>query len=101
MLEAYLNDDCVEVAHTCQLAVDRIRWVQTHGSEEKQEEKSPESAYETVDPTPPYEDKKSVAELQDILCDEEASLFNRYRAMFTLRNMATDDSVRVRHIVDM
>lgn len=51
--------------------------------------------FSSVDPAPPLcgEDDHSVSHLTQILMDDSASLFQRYRAMFSLRNMQTDESV--------
>lgn len=47
-----------------------------------------------MDPAPPLPEA-SVEELQAKLMDSNADLFDRYRAMFTLRNMGTEESVLV------
>ena len=49
-----------------------------------------------MDPAPPLpqDDTLSLGELKDRLVDEKFSLFPRYRAMFTLRNMRSEEGVR-------
>lgn len=86
ILEKYLNDKHVEVAETCEIALDRVKWFETQKLEKD------ENPYASVDPTPPAE-IKDVKQLEHILLDEHDSLFNRYRAMFSLRNIKTDESV--------
>ncbi|ETO04092.1 hypothetical protein RFI_21599 [Reticulomyxa filosa] len=57
----------------------------------------------SVDPAPPYFDvsvkqakqPKSYEELEKILLDEKQSLFERYRAMFTLRDLDTNTAVDI------
>lgn len=49
------------------------------------------SPYASVDPTPPLPDS-NVDDLKLILLDEKQSLFNRYRAMFALRNINSRDA---------
>lgn len=88
VLEKYLTDPVVEVAETCQLAVERVKWLAT----KSETEQLPENPYNSVDPTPPFS-QKTVPELKKILLDENASLFDRYRAMFSLRNLRTKDAV--------
>lgn len=88
MLEKYLTDPVVEVAETCQLAVERIQWLRT----KTENEHLSENPYNSVDPTPPFS-QKTVPDLKQILLDENASLFDRYRAMFSLRNLRTKDAV--------
>nr|NVI76161.1 nero [Cucujiformia] len=88
-LQKHKTDGTIEVAETCELALDRINWLKN--SNEKHELlKSP---YNSVDPAPPHT-SNDVAELKRILIDEEESLFNRYRAMFALRNIASSESVK-------
>ncbi|XP_055702245.1 deoxyhypusine hydroxylase [Phlebotomus papatasi] len=86
ILEKYLKDPVIEVAETCEIALGRLNWI------EKKEELADENPYSSVDPTPPAA-SKDVAELKKILMDESASLFNRYRAMFSLRNIRTEESI--------
>lgn len=77
------------VRETCDIAVDRISWahsVSTHGEKLKQ------SDFASIDPAPPmpsFSDAPSIPELQRTLLDITLSLFQRYRAMFTLRDLAS------------
>lgn len=48
--------------------------------------------YCSVDPAPPAA-RKSVPELRSALLDESLPLFDRYRAMFALRNLGTEEAV--------
>lgn len=88
ILKKYLNDPVVEVAETCQIALDRIQWMQLP---EKQQIID-ENPYASVDPTPPAT-SKDVEQLTGTLLDENETLYNRYRAMFALRNLRTTDSI--------
>ncbi|XP_037945997.1 deoxyhypusine hydroxylase [Teleopsis dalmanni] len=87
ILEQYKNDPVVEVAETCTIALDRVRWVQ---SGQKVLDNNP---YASVDPSPPADNTKTVSELKTIYLDPNHSLFERYRAMFSLRNLRTEESV--------
>jgi deoxyhypusine monooxygenase len=80
-LEKFKDHSNQELRETCALAIGRIHWLES-GSKEKT--LSSESMT-SVDPAPPFSDK-NVAELKAILVDTNHSLFDRYRAMFTLRN---------------
>uniref|UniRef100_A0A8B9RZK4 Deoxyhypusine hydroxylase n=1 Tax=Accipiter nisus TaxID=211598 RepID=A0A8B9RZK4_9AVES len=75
-----------QVAETCQLAVRRLEWLQ----ENKQELGT--SPYLSVDPAPPAEET-DVAKLRETLLDESRTLFDRYRAMFALRNLGGQAAV--------
>ncbi|XP_005183746.1 deoxyhypusine hydroxylase [Musca domestica] len=87
VLEKYKNDPVVEVAETCSIALDRVKWLQ---SGQKVDDNNP---YASVDPSPPADKSKSVDELKAIYLDPKQTLFDRYRAMFSLRNMRTEEAV--------
>lgn len=88
ILEKYLNDPVVEVAETCQLAIERIKWLE-NANDKEQLSTSP---YNSVDPAPPI-NEMDVEKLKTTLLDEESTLFERYRAMFSLRNLRTKEAV--------
>ena len=78
------------MAETCQLALRRLEWLQSGGSaEDGAADKNP---YSSVDPAPPAA-KKSIPELRTSLLDEALPLFERYRAMFALRNNGSEEAV--------
>ncbi|XP_015610203.1 deoxyhypusine hydroxylase [Cephus cinctus] len=89
ILETYTKDSVIEVAETCQLALDRLKWLADLHNTSEGLIKSP---YASVDPAPPAE-SKNVEILKKSLLDENASLFDRYRAMFSLRNLNTKESI--------
>ncbi|XP_009076859.1 PREDICTED: deoxyhypusine hydroxylase, partial [Acanthisitta chloris] len=86
ILRRYSKDPVVEVAETCQLAVRRLEWLQEN------KEKAGSSPYLSVDPAPPAEET-DVAKLREILLDESRELFERYQAMFALRNVGGEAAV--------
>lgn len=77
-----------EVSQTCQIALDRLAWLEKNASKAT----SSNPLYSTVDPAPPLP-LGTVDELKQILLDENRSLFERYRAMFALRNIGSDEAV--------
>nr|NVI76177.1 nero [Cucujiformia] len=87
ILEIYRHDPVIEVAETCELALERIKWIQN--SDNVNNSQNP---YNSVDPAPPTEEK-SEEELKNMLLDENASLFQRYRAMFSLRNLRSKEAI--------
>ncbi|XP_075901506.1 deoxyhypusine hydroxylase [Nelusetta ayraudi] len=91
LLREYVKDPVIEVAETCQLAVRRLEWLQCNDklSEDSQMDKNP---YCSVDPAPPAV-RRDVPELRGSLLDEALPLFDRYRAMFALRNIGTEEAV--------
>jgi len=70
ILKKYENDQTREVAETCQLALERLSWLDSS--------KDVENVYHSVDPAPPLNDGLSVKELKDILLDESLTMFQRY-----------------------
>lgn len=91
LLKEYSEDPVVEVAETCQLAVRRLEWLMNGGDKESCES-TDGNPYCSVDPAPPAP-KKSVSELRTQLLDEALPLFERYRAMFALRNLGSEEAV--------
>lgn len=90
LLRNYSKDPVVEVAETCQLAIGRIEWLQ---SEASKTEKFKDAQFLSVDPTPPATET-SIEKLRETLLDESLPLFDRYRAMFSLRNLNTIESAK-------
>ena len=52
------------------------------------------SKYYSVDPAPPAE-KSDLKELEHMLLDTASPLFDRYRAMFALRNLDSPEAIEV------
>ena len=50
--------------------------------------------FSSIDPAPPSK-QKDVVTLKRELVDVEANLFDRYKAMFSLRNLANEEAVLV------
>ncbi|KAF2473893.1 ARM repeat-containing protein [Lindgomyces ingoldianus] len=87
-----LRDDSQEidvVRETCDIAVDRIEW--EHGLQRKQEQLK-QSDFASIDPAPPLPrtaQTQSIPELENTLLDTSLPLFQRYRAMFALRDLSS------------
>nr|NVI76158.1 nero [Cucujiformia] len=90
VLEKFKNDSAIEVAETCQLALERINWLKCSNGNVN----ILNSPYNSVDPAPPYINYDT-DELKNILFDDKLLLFDRYRAMFALRNLGTQSSVKI------
>lgn len=86
ILEEYKNDSVIELAETCQLALGRLLLPKS--------EANIQNIYGSVDPAPPSQ-IKCLEELETILNDENETLFNRYKAMFSLRDIASPESIIV------
>lgn len=91
LLRSYSKDPVVEVAETCELALGRIEWLQNEAN--KNQKFTGEENFSSVDPTPPSTET-DVEKLKERLVDESLPLFDRYRAMFSLRNLNTPESAK-------
>lgn len=89
--EAYKNDPSLAVRETAELAINRIKW--QHGGV-KDKENLQQSLYSSIDPAPPLalDRDYKIEELKTILNSPERPLFERYRAMFRLRDIGTDEA---------
>ncbi|CAI4224192.1 unnamed protein product [Auanema sp. JU1783] len=86
VLVEYSKDPIPEVSETCELALQRLDWVHKNTDEKTL------SPYDSVDPTPSSVEE-DVNELSKALCDASKPLWDRYKAMFKLRNINTDRSI--------
>ncbi|KAF2083374.1 Deoxyhypusine hydroxylase [Saccharata proteae CBS 121410] len=83
------KDEPDVIKETCDLAVERIEW---EHSEKRQAEKLKQSDFTSIDPAPPMpqaQEKPSIPELEATLLDTKLPLFQRYRAMFALRDLSS------------
>ncbi len=88
LLEKFKDHHQPEIAETCQIAVDLIKY----RNEQNNGEVEQKSEFLSVDPAPAFKDTRSLAELEKAMMDKDSALFVRYRAMFSLRNMNTDEA---------
>lgn len=99
LLQACIDDstECSEVKDTAKISIDKIKYnIEYRANAFKlaaQHSTVPLSKYASIDPAPAYTDIDDVDKLQQILCNRELRLFERYRAMFTLRNIGTEPAV--------
>ncbi|ESK95754.1 deoxyhypusine hydroxylase [Moniliophthora roreri MCA 2997] len=108
ILKEFLSDPERAVRETCEIAIDRIQWEQSEEGKKhtdilKDEEHIP--LYTSIDPAPPTskllygapkpEDvsQDSIDKLRLELLDTKKPLFERYRAMFALRNIGSPAAV--------
>lgn len=90
LLKQYSKHNVRELSETCDLALDRLDWY--HQQNKDKESISP---YNSVDPTPSFPDNITIDQLKKIYLNEKESLFNRYRALFTLRNIGTTEAIDI------
>lgn len=82
LLEEYSKSDVIELAETCQIALDRLKFLK----ENPNWDSTYKSDYHCVDPAPPCEED-DVEKIKNVLIDQDLPLFQRYRAMFKLRDI--------------
>ncbi|KAJ4726846.1 Deoxyhypusine hydroxylase [Melia azedarach] len=87
-----LLDPAEEVRETCELALKRIEELKACVDETGSSmiEKSP---FLSVDPAAPASSCSSVDKLREVLLDEEKDMYERYAALFGLRNHGGDEAV--------
>lgn len=90
VLERFSSHPAPEIRETCKIATDLISWRQSQDLSKS--ENISKTHYLSVDPAPAFPDGKNVETLRETLLDSSKSLFERYRAMFSLRNMNSDDA---------
>lgn len=97
VLLEYCNDERPEVAETCQIASERIKWMKQFGETEEAIAASnvSENPYESIDPAPAAKAPKDeeVPYYAARLLDTSLNLFERYQAMFALRNNGSEAAV--------
>ncbi|KAF9221655.1 ARM repeat-containing protein [Gyrodon lividus] len=108
ILREYLTDPNRSVRETCEIALAKIDW--DNSEEGKRHAKAKEShdavpTYTSIDPAPPTSRLLSgqpkpddmteapISSLKGTLLNTELPLFERYRAMFALRNIGTPAAV--------
>jgi len=89
VLQKFATHEAKEISETCEIAIDLINWRLQASSNDK----TGSNVYSTVDPAPSFTtNDTTVTDLKRQLMMPEISLFNRYRVMFTLRNINSDEA---------
>ncbi|KAF6175034.1 hypothetical protein GIB67_039582 [Kingdonia uniflora] len=87
------TDPAQEVRETCELALRRIEEQKNVKHNEDEMLHLSVSAFLSVDPARPTSDCSSVQELREVLLNEEKCMYERYAALFALRNHGGEGSV--------
>ncbi|VDC00720.1 unnamed protein product [Peniophora sp. CBMAI 1063] len=106
ILQKYTTDPERAVRETCEIALDRIRWANSDEGRAAASLSTEEpQMYTSIDPAPPTSgllagtrkpsstSLDEVSRLRDELLDTKRPLFERYRAMFALRNIGNSAAV--------
>jgi deoxyhypusine monooxygenase len=96
LLRKYVGHPEAVIAQTCEIAVARIEWEASSASKTEILQKS---AFASIDPAPPTPLKTITAgdvnidSLRQELNNQSLPMFQRYRAMFRLRDCATHEAI--------
>ncbi|KAE8686077.1 Deoxyhypusine hydroxylase [Hibiscus syriacus] len=85
-------DPAPEVRETCELALQRIEELKSSSSDDKSSMKET-SPFLSVDPAAAAPSHSSVDKLREVLLDEERGMYERYSALFALRNHGGEEAV--------
>jgi deoxyhypusine monooxygenase len=100
LLEKFLNYEDDIIKETCEISVENLNWMKRTNNGETEGLDKLELFYHTNDPAPPFNFKNidyysNIDNIRKILHDPKESLFNRYRAIFTLREFNNEEAVNV------
>ncbi|KAK9281849.1 hypothetical protein L1049_004755 [Liquidambar formosana] len=84
-------DPAQEVRETCELALRRIEELKIGSNDGTSTIEA--SPFLSVDPAAPASSCSSVDQLREVLLNEEKGMYERYAALFSLRNHGGDDAV--------
>lgn len=100
VLEKYTTHELPEVRDTCLIAVDLIKWKQSN--KDNADKNAHHPMYGSVDPAPPSDlnekpnsSPETLEKLRTKLLNRDLSIFERYRAMFCLRNIGITRAVEI------
>ncbi|OCF30701.1 deoxyhypusine hydroxylase [Kwoniella heveanensis CBS 569] len=98
VLRKYLDDPSREVRETCEIAVGKIEF--DNSEEGKQRKQNPD--FPTIDPAPSASSgaSSSIPSLRTDLLNTKLPLFERYRAMFALRDFGAGSKEAVEALAD-
>jgi deoxyhypusine monooxygenase len=85
------NEPQAPIRESCELALERLRLLAAEGPIALAPPKG--CRYASVDPAPALREAPAVALLKGALLSPTASLWDRYRCMFQLRNLGTEEAV--------
>lgn len=91
-LDRFAKDPVTEVSETCLIAADKIRWEQSHERGRLSSQSEAPHVYQSIDPAPACTSGDLQQWGADLL-DSALPLFERYRALFALRNRGGEEAV--------
>jgi len=100
LLEKFINSPLDIIKETCEISIANLDWMIKTKNGESEGLLDLKLIYKTNDPAPPFNYKKETkyADLQylsKVMHDTNESMFDRYRVIFTLRELNSDSAVKV------
>ena len=100
LLEKFLDYDEDIVKETCEMSVENLNWMKLTNNGETEGLNKLSLIHKTNDPAPPFNFKtnplyNNIQSIKRIMHDEKETLFNRYRALFTLREFNNEEAVSI------
>jgi deoxyhypusine monooxygenase len=100
LLEKFLNYEDDIIKETCEIAVENINWMKNTNNGETEGLDKLQLVYKTNDPSPPFNLQTNsyyadINNIRSILFDPNETMFNKYRAMFTLREFNNREAIKI------
>lgn len=100
LLEKFLNYEDDIIRETCEISVENLNWMKNTENGKTEGLDKLKLHYGSNDPAPPFnykEDERynSIEKIGSIMHNPNETYFNRYRALFTLREFNNDKAVKV------
>jgi len=92
-LNQFKDHSLAEIRDTCQIALGLLNWKKQNEGESNANASHP--VFQSVDPAPPCKPTTTLKDLRTTLLSHDLPLFDRYRALFALRNLATPEAVQI------
>jgi len=100
LLTKFLSSEHDIIKETCELSIDNLKWMNQTNQGETEGLNKGGFIYDTNDPAPPFNFKtnphySNLKILEEILINKNETLFNRYRVIFTLREMSNEEAAKL------
>ena len=100
LLNKFIDSPLEIIKETCEISIENLNWMNLTKNGETEGLHQVNLIYKTNDPAPPFNFKKETKYsdldfLSKLMHDPSETKFNRYRAIFTLRELNNDGAVKV------
>lgn len=100
LLSKFLSYEDDIIKETCEISIENLKWMEQTNKGQSEGLDKHEFFYHTNDPSAPFNFKDpnqhyTLAKVREIMHDNNETMFNRYRAIFTLREFNNDEAVKI------